>query len=117
MVLAHVICKVWGGGRHGCGWKGGFGSYHSLIHLRDDICLSPSFFNVILTDHLTLIAVSDWYGCVRGTGTMHVMSTLVCPAPAPPLQSHRFLTGCSTTTAECADWVKRTMAVTGLVAE
>ena len=36
--LAHMICRVCGGGRHGCGWKGGFGSCHSLIHLRDDIC-------------------------------------------------------------------------------
>lgn len=78
--------------------------------------MSPNFFSVILTDHLTLVAVSDWYGCVRGTDTMHVMSARV-PCPAPPLQSHRFLKGCSTTTAECADWVKRTMAVTGLVAE
>ena len=30
------------------------------------------------------------------------------------LQSHHFLTGCSTTTAKCADWVRRTTAVTGL---
>ena len=30
------------------------------------------------------------------------------------LQSHPFLTGCSTTTAKCVDWVRRTMAVTGL---